>query len=864
MSISFPCFSKISPFQKQTLFLGIIFMTLLMVPKILVSQPSYNKCRPNPQVPFSVNKTSLTVWNGCRYVPIFIKGMNLGVAVPGTFAGQLAASRDQYRKWISQIREAGYNAIRIYTLHFPRFYEELRAFNKAHPKNPLYLLQGIWLEGSLPGYNDDLHFLTDTFDYQIRETIDCVHGNRTIEHRFGKAYGEYQADVSEWTLGYIIGREIIPREVLTTNNNHPNNTTYEGEIFTLPAGNPTEYWVTRRLDKLVQYERSAYNTERPVSFSSWPTLDPLDHREVFPDEDTASIDLANLKFPDTSAGYFASYHAYPYYPDFISTDPYYQSFSDHMGQNSYLGYLHDLKDHYSRFPLIIAEFGIPSSWGIAHYSYSGMHHGGASEVEQGNSNIRLLNNIRESHCGGGIQFSWIDEWWKPTWVTTPLDYLTHRRPLWHNVTAAEQNFGLLKFEKESPDYEIWATNADGRSIESAYVTHGYSYFHLRLDLDEKLGADDSIWIALDTYASNLGEKILPTGDTVQNRAEFALKVTNHDAELYVTQAYDLFGIKFGVSSPKQQYRSIPTNGAPWNIVRWKNNIGTLDVQYIGDMNTRMANQPPSSKDAVFISEDHVEIRLPWTLLQFVDPSTMKVIHDDRSTYVTEDTTSDGIAVSIFYHDHQMTPDTRYTWNHWDNVNDVKTVKKASYSIIKNQMGQFNNPPIATCDSYTARENQPLKVPEESGILTNDFDIDGDAFNIGIIRRPEHGSLDLSGNGAFIYKPSKNYFGPDSFTYYLYDGAAHSDTTRVNIDIASSERNQVMIYPNPVQDKINIRISGDSDFERLRIVRMNGKEEMVRTITSNNVIFDISTLSAGSYLLILENEEEHITRSFMVR
>lgn len=40
-----------------------------------------------------------------------------------------------------------------------------------------------------------------------------------------------------------------------------------------------------------------------------------------------------------------------------------------------------------------------------------------------------------------MQFAWIDEWFKRTWITDPIDYLGERRPLWHNATAAEQNFG---------------------------------------------------------------------------------------------------------------------------------------------------------------------------------------------------------------------------------------------------------------------------------------------------------------------------------------------------------------------------------------------------------------------------------------
>lgn len=35
--------------------------------------------------PFSTNKSELTIWNGSEYVPFFIKGINLGIAKPGTF-----------------------------------------------------------------------------------------------------------------------------------------------------------------------------------------------------------------------------------------------------------------------------------------------------------------------------------------------------------------------------------------------------------------------------------------------------------------------------------------------------------------------------------------------------------------------------------------------------------------------------------------------------------------------------------------------------------------------------------------------------------------------------------------------------------
>ncbi len=83
------------------------------------------------------------------------------------------------------------------------------------------------------------------------------------------------------------------------------------------------------LDETASYENQQYNVIRPVSMSSWPTLDPLIHpTEIYTDEDTESIDITKINREDAKAGLFATYHAYPYYPNFISDQPSYQSFSD--------------------------------------------------------------------------------------------------------------------------------------------------------------------------------------------------------------------------------------------------------------------------------------------------------------------------------------------------------------------------------------------------------------------------------------------------------------------------------------------------------------------------------------------------------
>ena len=102
-------------------------------------------------------------------------------------------------------------------------------------------------------------------------------------------------------------------------------------------------------------------------------------------------------------------------------------------------------------PLVIAEFGVPSSWGSAHQSFSNMDHGGYSEQQQGEKNMRLMHNIIDAGCAGGFMFAWMDEWFKPTWIVAYLEaygmisggITIPTRQLWHNLASPEQNFGLV-------------------------------------------------------------------------------------------------------------------------------------------------------------------------------------------------------------------------------------------------------------------------------------------------------------------------------------------------------------------------------------------------------------------------------------
>jgi hypothetical protein len=664
-------------------------------------------------LPFKTDGDFIAMNTGSDYRSLILKGINLGSSPPGYFPGEIAyaITAEMYEKWINMMALAGFNSLRIYTLHPPVFYEKLAEYNQRNPSKPLLLFQGVWLEevedGSDPA-SFDLTNRATAFKNEIHEVLNCIHGRNDIPLRSGKSYGRYLTDVSRWTAGYIIGREISPQEVLYTDNAHPNKTTFTGNQFSISGGTATEVFATQMLDEMVTYEAQVFSVRRPVSISSWPTLDPLKHpTEALTAEDWASFDINKVSGKNLQAGLFACYHAYPYYPNFISQQPSYQAFNDAEGPNSYLGYLNDLKNHYSGIPLVVGEFGVPSSWGSAHQSFKNLDHGGYSEQQQGEKDIRLLHNILNAGCAGGFMFSWMDEWFKPTWIVSYLEAfgflssgsLIPTRQLWHNVTSPEQNFGMVTFDAAVSDpFVTYLTDKPGTTIKA---TSDNQYFYLNIETPDQIRLGDTMMIAFDTYQSNTGELILPNGKHLKNRSEFLLKmVFGKDTAIHhVTQAYDMNGLslRFNLSNPAvQKYKSTVTNGAPWNEMNWYNDGDLLTISHIGRLPAEnAADFTPGQRSVLAWSANKVKVRMPWTMLYFYDPTQMRVVdgavsYDGGYNFEIQSSQSDGIGVSVYHRNVVTSTQTRYNWEHWLTIPKTVLREKKAYEVIKAALPSFSD------------------------------------------------------------------------------------------------------------------------------------------------------------------------------
>jgi hypothetical protein len=90
--------------------------------------------------------------------------------------------------------------------------------------------------------------------------------------------------------------------------------------------------------------------------------------------------------------------------------------------------------------------------------------------------------------------------------------------------------------------------------------------------------------------------------------------------------------------------------------------------------------------------------------------------------------------------------------------------------------------IANPDEYSGDSNHSLTVPASEGVLVNDLNPTGDALTITVVENVSSGVLELSQNGSFVYTPTPNSYGTDSFTYKISTSNLESNVATVELKI----------------------------------------------------------------------------------
>ena len=95
-------------------------------------------------------------------------------------------------------------------------------------------------------------------------------------------------------------------------------------------------------------------------------------------------------------------------------------------------------------------------------------------------------------------------------------------------------------------------------------------------------------------------------------------------------------------------------------------------------------------------------------------------------------------------------------------------------------------PIASNDSYTTNEDEPLTVSANESILVNDSDNDDDisTLTISVLSAAQNGSVIIAEDGSFDYSPLPNFTGLDSFAYQITDPNGNQASATVTITVSA--------------------------------------------------------------------------------
>ena len=676
------------------------------------------KERPRPGMTTMPARTGKRVFevrdaNG-RWTAMWIKAVNLGAALPGKFPSEFPPNDSTYERWIALIAGMGANAVRVYTIHPPHFYAALRKWNLAHPDHPLWLIHGVWTEpppGKYEEKYDDPQWLMQ-FHREMQNVVALTHGDAVVPALPGHASGSYTADVSPWTLAYIVGREWEPYSVVGYNKLHPRKTSYAGRYITIAGGNALETWLAEQCDFLAGFEMDRYNAQRPIAFSNWPTLDPLSHptetgkaQEIallkargekiveMPkeyDNDAVGLDAVKMRAtPAFTAGTFASYHAYPYYPEFMVVDPGYLQARTAEGPSNYFGYLRELITHYGDMPVVISEFGVPSSRGRAHIQPQGWNHGGLSEVDQARIDARLTRDIHAAGAAGAALFALIDEWFKKNWIVADFEVPGDRKRMWLNALDAEENYGVVAMRAgakgASPAIDGDTTDWHGRptlysastkrtvpvplQLKSLRVAYDEAYVYLRLDVGRIDWIRAHYQIGIDTYRRDLGDTRLPnTGSRSPVGLEFVVDLAGPTAsQVLVDHPYNLYKPVSipGSKPPAVQYvNNVPFKTTANDAGKWDSLVVVTNRRRIS-RNGRIfapisynrnrllyARQTETTLADWYANEATgvIEIRIPWGMLHVTDPSSRNVLFGSTDGINASSAVTDGFRFVVESYD----------------------------------------------------------------------------------------------------------------------------------------------------------------------------------------------------------------------
>ena len=593
-----------------------------------------------------VSGDQIEQYDGDTWSPFVIKGISLSDSLPN----KEQLSSDQLEKkissWLSQISEMNVNTIRIPSIQSPALYKAVYEFNKNN-QNPIYIIHDIPInEDFIDGeYKQTSEEIQRHLEKNIKHTIDIVHGRKMLWDKNIFTSKWYNNDVSPYVLGYVIGNSWDPTLIKIINKREQEHSIYEGKYVTADSLNGFEYIMAEALDYTIQYEAEKYKQQRLVSFLNTIELDPIIHSAQSSVFRNTELNIEKLKMTnDVHTGIFASYQASPNDTDFLNFSLENSNSLSSEKEGSFEGYLQQLKKIHQK-PIVITNVGLSTSRAMSKEDeYDHYSRGGMTEEEQGMYLTELLDDIYQNDYAGAIVYHWQDEWQRSrTWNTRHIKNIENTEN-WLDVQSSEQHFGIMQFVPSSEQ----AVKVDGLTTDwneedllydnengQLYAKYDSSYLYLMIQKDKFHFTRDYLRIAIDVNPS------MGTQDYEENKgifdlnADFVARIQGkNDSDIQVQSRYNIFDFRYKYySNIVDKMTTIPAE-----------NVNTFDPIYLLTRNVfqndeAMEKVPPKYMETgtlvfgnsdydsneynsladFYVKEDVIELRIPWLLINVIDP-----------------------------------------------------------------------------------------------------------------------------------------------------------------------------------------------------------------------------------------------------
>jgi hypothetical protein len=417
------------------------------------------------------------------------------------------------------------------------------------------------------------------------------------------------------------------------------------------------------------------------------------------------------------AGTFAAYRLFYFTDDFSRyiTESQYEALAPILATLDrsciYNGYL-DLLARYHSMPVIAAGFGFSSA--RAPYIQDRPP---LTEIQQGHAMADMTIQLETRGWAGSFISSWQDTWERRTWNTS-FSSDPWRYHYWHNLQSVDQGYGLMAFD---PGVYERPVLIDGQADEWDDSHLVYEYGGVRIYAQYSL---QGLYLLISGYGVNPRNTlyfpidVTPRSGTsafynleFERPADFLLVLSGrNNSRLLVNRRYDATRQRFyedmtGINPfthdipPRWGSEFVPILVALQNpelveesvFVRMTDEameqirMGSWDTgrltHGIGDPNSPSFN----SLADFFFGENLVEIRLPWMLLNFYDPSTMRVHADYYERFGVE-----GLGVRQIYiglaTENGQAPMSPIPLQGWRNRVQTHERLKQSYFIMQELWG----------------------------------------------------------------------------------------------------------------------------------------------------------------------------------